>query len=454
MKFQEKLSENFIFVVTIISAILISASLLYINSYDIETFRNILDAEIRTHYFSTTKVFSSSVYYSLDNLSVLQSQIDQLTELPEIKEANVILPKDSKFAIIASSIKENVGILVQNTDWQQAWDKGDTVYTYENYLAEGDLTGNVRQKSERLIKLAYPLKNRDGQKLALISVNFSSEKIDSLVGGYEQARNTRNFIFGFVFIVIITTLGSLLDHRTKLSAKLSEALRSKDDLLALASHELAGPLTNIKGSLSIVLEEYGSKITGESRQLIERAAVSTEELIDLVEDLLVVFRFERGKIEIYPRPAHLEDITTQVIEIFMQQASAKNLELVYDKPKQALPKLIFDPEKIREVLNNFVSNAIKYTEHGKITVSQEVEKGTVVTKIHDTGLGIAQEDLGKLFQRFMRLEGKTHSIKGTGLGLYITKLIVEHHGGKVWVESEVGEGSTFNFSLPIPTKVL
>lgn len=448
------LEDYFIFLLTIFLAVVTPALVFFVSSRDFSTFRDVVDAELRTRLYSTVNAFSTGVVFSLDNIPQLQAQVDKFKELPEVTKVSVLLPKDSKFAVIASSDKDSVQEVLSESDWTKAWEDGEVQLGYENFLAEGDLNGKIRQTNNRVIKTAYPVKNHDGVKLALVVVDFSPDKTDALVGGLERGKNIRNIALGIFILVPITVFGCILDYRNKLSIKLIEALQSKDDLLAVASHEIAGPLTNIKGSLAVIMEEAGPQLPESSRKLLERAALSTEELIDLVEDLLVVFRFERGKVELYPRPAHLEEIAVHVADIYQQAALEKGLTLSYERPKQALPKLIFDPEKVREVLTNFVGNAIKYTEKGAITISHEIRDGMVYTYVKDTGPGIEKGDVPKLFQRFSRLTARSHAVKGTGLGLYISRLIIEHHKGSVNVESTVGQGSTFSFSLPIPKKVL
>ena len=156
--------------------------------------------------------------------------------------------------------------------------------------------------------------------------------------------------------------------------------------------------------------------------------------------------------QIYPRPISLSDVVTESVQIFAEKAHSKNLELTFEPPVQNLPKVIADPEKIKEVTNNFISNAIKYSSQGVINVTVEAEKNSVCLHVKDSGAGIKAEDLPKLFQRFTRLKS-TSQVGGTGLGLYISRLIIESHRGRIWADSLVGQGATFSFSLPIPRRL-
>ncbi|HLD11843.1 MAG TPA: HAMP domain-containing sensor histidine kinase, partial [Patescibacteria group bacterium] len=326
----------------------------------------------------------------------------------------------------------------------------EPVTVYDNYVAKGDKTGKIERIEERKVYFTYPLIQGDTPK-AILSVTYLLKETDSLIDELDHGRSVRNFLFAFLVLVIVTILGALLDDRVKLSRQLLTSIESKDDLLAMASHELGSPLTNIKGSLAIILKEKGEVLEPRVRSLIERAASSAEDLINLVEDLLVVFRFERNKMEIYPRPGHIDAIVEQVVQNFQTAAHQKGITLTFDHPIGMLPRTVFDPEKIREVLNNLVSNAVKYTEKGSVTVNIEKRDDTeeVIVSVKDTGYGIKMSDVDKLFQRFVRLKRTEKVVKGTGLGLYIAKLIMEAHHGRIWAESTEGRGSVFSFSLPL-----
>lgn len=225
----------------------------------------------------------------------------------------------------------------------------------------------------------------------------------------------------------------------------------KFDFVSLAAHELRTPLTSIKGYLSVFMDENKTSLKPEALQLLNQALQASEQLNSLVENLLSVSRIERGVLS-----ANLEEIdwvsfVKEAVNLFLPRVKEKELELNFVLPEQPLPPVKIDKLRINEVLSNLLSNAIKYTEAGgKIEVWAEAKEGFVITHVKDSGHGIPPEAKQELFNKFFRVSGPLEGgTKGTGLGLYITKSLVEMHHGKIWVESELGQGSTFSFSLPV-----
>ncbi|MBI4036581.1 PAS domain S-box protein [Candidatus Daviesbacteria bacterium] len=227
--------------------------------------------------------------------------------------------------------------------------------------------------------------------------------------------------------------------------------RMKFDFVSMAAHELRTPLTSMKGYLSVFLEENKDRLTADQTQLLQNANAATEQLNTLVENLLSVSRIERGVLNVTLEAVDWPMLVNEAIKLFEDQAKQKGVELIFDTPSQTIPRLKVDKVRINEVLANLLSNAIKYTEPGgKIKVGVEVKGMDVITHVQDTGHGIPPEAVPELFSKFFRVSGSLEGgTKGTGLGLYITKSLVEMHHGKIWVESELGKGSTFSFSLPV-----
>lgn len=225
---------------------------------------------------------------------------------------------------------------------------------------------------------------------------------------------------------------------------LQEKLDNKSTVLSIASHELSAPLSNIKGTLYTVLPQ----LKDDYKTFVQGAIVSTEELIKLIEDILTVSRFELGKIKLTLEPSDLEKLCQEVVNQFSGLASESKVELKYQKSQSKLDNFVFDPTRIRQVVVNFVSNAIKYAAPGTVMVSAAQHGPEAVVTVSDTGQGIKPEELPHLFHRFSRADSNAAGHHGTGLGLYISRLIVEAHRGKISVESTIGKGSTFSFTLP------
>jgi signal transduction histidine kinase len=191
----------------------------------------------------------------------------------------------------------------------------------------------------------------------------------------------------------------------------------------------------------------------EAGEIAKRSYESVEKLSTLVKDLLDVSRIEQKRIKIQKQSTRLERVIEQAIEGFQLQVQDKGIYLKFQKPEKLLPEVKVDPDRISEVLNNLIGNAIKFTEKGGITVSLTQKDGKALISVADTGIGINKDALPRLFQKFYQAQTASSVLSnergGTGLGLYIAKNIVELHGGEIWVESERRKGTTFYFTLPL-----
>jgi PAS domain S-box-containing protein len=220
----------------------------------------------------------------------------------------------------------------------------------------------------------------------------------------------------------------------------------KDDFMDIAAHDLRTPAAAIRGFISRVLDGDAGEISDKAKELLKDAYEGNLRLINLVDDFLAVSRLERGKIEIKPKAGNLIEIVEVSATGFSGLAKEKGLTL--EHKKISLPTVLFDKERTIQILNNLIENAIKFTEKGGIVIDYAIDKNKVITNVTDTGIGISPDSQAQLFRKYYKVsEGAARS--GLGLGLYICKLCVEGSGGKIWVKSEKGKGSTFSFSLPI-----
>lgn len=230
-----------------------------------------------------------------------------------------------------------------------------------------------------------------------------------------------------------------------------ELEQMKLDFVSMAAHELRTPLTSIRGYLSVFMEENIDKFNEEQSMFLNRINISTQVLLGLVENLLNVSRIERGTFTVKLNQVDWISIIQEAMNSFMNLAKEKNIALSFRQSKTPIKPVMADRLRIVEVLNNLLSNAINYTNPGgSVSIQVEEKNNTVITHIQDTGEGIPKQALPHLFTKFFRVSGKLEQgSKGTGLGLYISKSIIELHHGNIWVESESGKGSIFSFSLPI-----
>lgn len=249
-----------------------------------------------------------------------------------------------------------------------------------------------------------------------------------------------------------------VEKATKELKQANEELRkldeAKSEFISIASHQLRTPLTVIKGYVSMMLEGSFGKLEAKVDENLYKVYESNERLIHLVENLLNISRIESGRLQFNYDKVDLVDTVESVVEELEHTAKKKKVYLNYEPPKKSLPDINIDEEKIRQVIINLIDNSIKYTKKGGVTVKLELLGEKVRFTVSDTGMGISKEDLPNLFKKFSR--GKDTSLvhtEGTGLGLYVGKMMIEAHKGKIWAESDgVGKGSRFIFELPIKIK--
>lgn len=244
-------------------------------------------------------------------------------------------------------------------------------------------------------------------------------------------------------------LGCIITIRD--NSKEEQLERMKLDFVSMAAHELRTPLTALNSYLYVFIKENGGSFNAEQNKFLNRMNISTQQLMSLVENLLSVSRIERGVFKVYLEPMEWISYVKEYIEEMTPRARERNIALNFFVPKTPIHQVMADKSRINEVLLNLLANALAYTEPGgKIDVTIEEKNGEVITRVADTGQGIPEDALPHLFSKFYRVSGKLEQgSKGTGLGLFICKAIVEAHHGRIFVESKVSLGSTFGFGLPI-----
>jgi PAS domain S-box-containing protein len=230
----------------------------------------------------------------------------------------------------------------------------------------------------------------------------------------------------------------------------AEIDRLKSDLVSIVSHELRTPLTSIKGYLDLVLMGASGPLSKQQSSFLEIARNNAERLSEMISELLDLSRIESGRIELDMQVISVPELVGRVTDSLRKSFQDRGLGLALDIPPD-LPEVFGDPGRIAQILTNLLSNAFKYTQKGEATVRVRQTGRDLQIDVVDTGVGISREDQEKLFVRFFRAEdAAVRQQPGTGLGLNITKSLIEMHGGSIWVESEPGVGSTFSFTLPLP----
>jgi signal transduction histidine kinase len=232
--------------------------------------------------------------------------------------------------------------------------------------------------------------------------------------------------------------------------KLKALDEAKDEFISMASHQLRTPLTSVKGYVSMVLEGDVGKVSSQQREMLEQAFASSQRMVYLIADLLNVSRLKTGKFVIETAPTYLPDVIETEMKQLVESAKARNLELTFNKPKE-FPTLNLDETKTRQVIMNFMDNAIYYTPAGgHIRIELSANDKSVEYKVVDDGLGVPKAEMPHLFTKFYRAgNAKKARPDGTGLGLFMAKKVIIAQGGSIIFESEENKGSTFGFSFPL-----
>lgn len=238
------------------------------------------------------------------------------------------------------------------------------------------------------------------------------------------------------------------------NTRLKELDKAKDEFISMASHQLRTPLTAIKGYLSMVLEGDVGPVQANEKPMLKRAFDSAQKMVYLIGDMLNVSRIQSGKFIIENKPTNLAEVAEGEIAQLSETAQNRKVKLIYNKPA-SFPTLMLDENKIRQVIMNFVDNAVYYTPAGG-TVTAEVHETptTVDFTVKDTGVGVPKEVQSHLFAKFYRASN-ARKIRpdGTGLGLFTAKKVIDAQGGTILFQSEEGKGSTFGFRFSKPVKV-
>lgn len=309
---------------------------------------------------------------------------------------------------------------------------------------------------QKLAKLVEATEHREGE-IVTLEVELGNHKIGQALATTilkEAVKDEADRSLGSVILIRDVTVEREVD-------------RMKTDFLATVSHELRTPLTSVLGFASIIKEKLEEVIVpalpAEDRKTqkalkrvgdnINIIVSEAERLTSLINDVLDIAKMEAGRVEWQIQPTDPVQILKQAIAATSSLFENQNLKLIKDFSPM-LPQVSVDRDRMIQVAINLLSNAVKFTPSGSVTCRARLMTDELVISIADTGIGIAPEDRSKVFERFKQVgDILTEKPQGTGLGLPISKQIVEHHGGKIWVESELGKGSIFSFSIPLARTV-
>jgi len=244
----------------------------------------------------------------------------------------------------------------------------------------------------------------------------------------------------------IQNLANQLENANKELKKLDQL---KDDFLHIAVHEINTPIASILGYLSLILDEKIAKVDQKAENYLQRIYTSSKRLANVVTDFLNVVRIEGGRIKLNLVFTNLELLIKEVVEECENKAKEKNNKIIFKNLTGEQPKIEIDRDKIKEVLINLIDNAVKFTEEGVIEIELNKTENNIIISVKDNGKGIPSDKIKHIFDKFYQVETPyTRENRGTGLGLYIAKSIIELHDGEIQIESELGRGTKFVIFLP------
>ena len=370
--------------------------------------------------YSTTNARANEIVSNLEHLNAEKEQVSAEKNKLEIALSSI------SDAVIAIDFNQKITIFNSSAETLSGFTKaealGQPIETIVRFFEKGSEIAPQDYYSTVLNK----------QGIKIVGKNNKEASVNLLSGQIKQ-----------------TSPGAIL---TIHDISKEDALETmKLDFVSMAAHELRTPLTSIRGYLSVFMEENSKLLNAEQNMLLGRINTASQQLMALIENLLSVSKIERGIFGVQTQPLDWVADVKEAVEMFKDRAEEKKQTLEFLPPMTTIPAIQADKLRINEVLSNLLANAIAYTpEKGKITVSVEANEDSVTTHIQDNGVGIPPEAIPNLFTKFFRISGKLEQgSKGTGLGLYISKSVVDMHHGKIWVDSKLGQGSTFSFSLPI-----
>lgn len=293
-------------------------------------------------------------------------------------------------------------------------------------------------KDEQLVSLSQGSPDKEEREIELTSRQDATKKV--LRASTAVIENENGQTIGMVSVLSDITKQKELDNL-------------KSAFVANVSHELRTPLVAIDKSLTLILEKEAGELSQTQEQFLSIAQRNLKRLSALINDLLDLSKLEAGKMEVRRKRMAINNVIQEVIDSLNNWARSKNITLE-KRIEDMLPDVEIDPDRLAQVITNLVGNAVKFTPNdGKISLEAKLSDGKkeLEVSVKDSGIGISPEDLPKIFSKFYQCGGERmiSDVNGTGIGLSIAKEIVELHGGKIWVESEKGQGARFIFTIPL-----
>jgi signal transduction histidine kinase len=304
---------------------------------------------------------------------------------------------------------------------------------------------DIQSQSHIKSSVALPLIIQDEViGILILSIN----RLYQDLGDFEK-ESIRNF----VNVIAVALDKALLYEQLKVNNQQLKIMdQARAEFISIASHQLRTPPATIKWYLAAVISGDFGDLSPKVKEALIKAQLTNNGLITLIDDMLNASRIERGQMEFLYEETDVEPLIQQSVIDLTPQATMRKLFLDYSKPATEIPKILADREKLKQVISNLIDNAIKYTKQGGVTVKFESDGNNLLIKVTDTGKGLEPGEAATIFQKYGRGKDAKKHASGLGLGLYVAKIISEHHRGRVSAESPgPGKGTTFTVTLPIKT---
>ncbi len=424
----------------------------------INRFRKTVDVELQRTALIIGKMINVTSTSLFNDPAKLQERLTQVAGIvPEVRMLDVLAKEGEDFKVVASLDPDAVGRLAhRRPNILARYDDQAIAYLTKSGRSaalDDKLTVDEARSSGRYWGVVMPLKDESGEKVFLLSAKISLDVIDQLV--------MDNLFWSYIWlaltvliIILILASNTRLFEYAVLFKKLKEVDQMKDDFISMASHEMRSPITAIRGYLSLFLEDAFGKLDEKPKGILKTTFNIATHMAGLIEDLLDASRIDQGRMSLNLEPLAIGETVQEIVDQLHFEAEKKKLAFTYKLPTQPVPLIQADKARLRQVLINICSNAIKYTPSGSVTVTTEVRDGRELEiKVTDTGLGMSPEARERLFQKFYRVKtDQTRDIPGTGLGLWITKQIVELMRGKIFVDSIEKVGTQVSVIFPVYNK--
>jgi len=393
--------------------------------------------------------------------TMLSEFLSCIVKTLDVAEAGVMLlydPADERLTARAAygydlAILKKLRLAVGEATCGKTFETGEAqIYPSAESVSAG--RRNLTRENRRIVQAAVR-DTKPVQSAACIPLTVGEAKIGVLMLENQHLPNSFNpddipFLNAVADLIALSIDNARLRRELAVTRSLEEANRLKAELISTLAHEMRTPLTSIKGySTALLMEEatFSPETQEEFLHIIDEECTVLQ---DLIHDLLESSIIDAGLLKLEFQPVMLPRLAENVVNDMMRRTQKHRFIVDFEGGTHGFPIVDADPRRVEQVLRNLVDNAIKYSpDGGLIVVRGEATEDEVTVSVADQGVGIAPEHLNRLFEKFFRVEsGMGRHVVGSGLGLPIARTIVESHGGRIWAESRVGEGTTLHFTLP------